>query len=125
MVTGTRAFDGKSQLSVASAILEKEPAPINTIKPMAPPALDHVIRKCLAKTADDRWQSAADIKHEIAWISQTSGEGSAIFAGPPKKEAWCASLLLRSRFRCWLQWACLPVTSALAVEFPAQLSARP
>jgi len=74
-------------MSVASAILEKEPSPIASLKPMAPPALDHVIRKCLAKTADDRWQSAADIKHEIAWISQTSGEGSAIFAGPPKKRS--------------------------------------
>src|SRR6201984_3651840 len=50
MLTGQKAFQGKSQLSVASAILEKEPAPISTIKPMTPPALDHVIRKCLAKT---------------------------------------------------------------------------
>jgi len=84
MVTGTRAFEGKSQLSVASAILEKEPAPISTIKPMTPPALDHVIRKCLAKTPDDRWQSAADIKHELAWISQTSAEAVAFSTGARK-----------------------------------------
>jgi serine/threonine protein kinase len=77
MVTGKRAFEGKSQLSVASAILEKEPAPISTIKPLTPPALDHVIRKCLAKAPDDRWQSSADIKHEISWISQSSAEGLA------------------------------------------------
>src|SRR5213594_1380948 len=64
-LTGQRAFPGKSQLSVASAILEKEPVPIASMKPMTPPVLDHVIRKCLAKTPDDRWQSAADIKHEI------------------------------------------------------------
>jgi Tol biopolymer transport system component len=85
MVTGKRAFEGKSQLSVASAILEKEPAPISTIKPMTPPALDHVIRKCIGKTPDDRWQSAADIKHELAWISQSSGDGLAGLAGRPKK----------------------------------------
>src|SRR5262249_31307777 len=62
MLTGHRAFEGKSQLSVVSAILEKEPAPISTLKPMTPPALDHVIRKCLAKIPEDRWQSVADIK---------------------------------------------------------------
>jgi eukaryotic-like serine/threonine-protein kinase len=49
MVTGHRAFEGKSRLSVASAILEKEPAPITTLKPLAPAALDHAIRNCLAK----------------------------------------------------------------------------
>src|SRR5438309_3535411 len=51
-LTGKRAFEGKSQLSVASAILEKEPVPIASMKPMTPPVLDHVIRKCLTKLAD-------------------------------------------------------------------------
>src|SRR5437764_1442632 len=46
MLTGQRAFQGKSQMSVASAILEKEPSPIASLKPMTPLALDHVIRKC-------------------------------------------------------------------------------
>src|SRR5437660_10632329 len=54
MVTGKRAFEGKSQLSVASAILEKEPEPISATKPMTPPALDHAIKKCLAKLPDER-----------------------------------------------------------------------
>src|SRR5438309_7854638 len=43
MLTGRRAFEGKSQLSVASAILEKEPEPISVVKPMTPPALDHAV----------------------------------------------------------------------------------
>jgi serine/threonine protein kinase len=47
MVTGKKAFEGKSQLG--SAILEKEPTPVSTLKPMTPPAVDHVIRSCLAK----------------------------------------------------------------------------
>jgi Tol biopolymer transport system component len=85
MVTGKRAFEGKSQLSVASAILEKEPAPMVTVKPLTPPALDHTIRKCLAKTPDDRWQSAADIKHELSWISQSSAEHAAVPVQPTKK----------------------------------------
>ena len=78
MLTGQKAFAGKSQLIVASAILEKEPAPISSIKPMTPPALDHVIRKCLAKDLEDRWQSAHDLKGELEWISQASQEAVAL-----------------------------------------------
>ena len=94
MLTGQKAFEGKSQFSVASAILEKEPAPINTIKPMTPPALDHAIRKCIAKSPEDRWQSAADIKHEISWISQSSADGSLSFAAGSKKSLWTGVLAL-------------------------------
>jgi len=54
MVTGHRAFEGKSHLSVASAILEREPAPISSIKPLTPRGLDHIIRRCLAKDPEDR-----------------------------------------------------------------------
>src|SRR5215470_2804761 len=78
MLTGQRAFEGRSQLSVASAILEKEPDPISSVKPMTPPALEHVVRKCLAKTLDDRWQSAHDLKGELEWISQASHEAVAL-----------------------------------------------
>ena len=74
MLTGKRAFDGKSQLSVASAILEKEPAPIRVTKPTTPPIFDHTIRRCLAKNPEERWQSASDIKGELLWISQSSDE---------------------------------------------------
>jgi len=62
MLTGQRAFQGKSQLSVASSILEKEPSPISTIKPfkpLTPPILDRAIRCCLAKDPEDRWQRPA------------------------------------------------------------------
>src|SRR5215468_9941631 len=57
MLTGKKAFEGTSQLSVASAILEREPAPISAIMPMTPPTLDHTLKKCLAKDPDERWQS--------------------------------------------------------------------
>jgi eukaryotic-like serine/threonine-protein kinase len=74
MLTGKRAFEGKSQLSVASAILEKEPAPISTVKPLTPPALDHAIKKCLAKLPDERWQSASDLASELKWISESGSQ---------------------------------------------------
>src|SRR5438309_2166408 len=70
MLTGQRAFQGKSQLTVASAILEKEPAPISTIKPLTPPALDGAIRRCLAKDVEDRWQTARDLLLELKWIAE-------------------------------------------------------
>ena len=68
MLTGQRAFQGKSQLSVASAILEKEPAPISSLKPLTPPSLDHAIRRCLAKDPEERWQTARDLALELKWI---------------------------------------------------------
>jgi serine/threonine protein kinase len=71
MLTGHRAFPGKSQLSVASAIMESEPAPIVSTKPLTPPALDRAIRRCLAKDPDDRWQTARDIAIELKWIAES------------------------------------------------------
>ena len=73
MVTGKRAFQGKSQLSVASAILEKEPEALGAVKPTAPAALDRAIRRCLAKDPEERWQSASDLASELKWLA---GDGS-------------------------------------------------
>jgi len=77
MVTGKRAFEGKSQLSVASAILEKEPPSVSSLKPLAPRALDYIVRRCLAKDPDDRWQSARDLALELKSISATDPSSSA------------------------------------------------
>jgi serine/threonine protein kinase len=70
MVSGKRAFDGKTQISVASAILEKDPAPLATLQPLTPPSLDRLISKCLAKDPDDRWQNAGDLVTELGWIAE-------------------------------------------------------
>jgi eukaryotic-like serine/threonine-protein kinase len=77
MVTGQRAFEGKSRLSVASAILEKEPASVTTLKPLTPPALDHAIRGCMAKDPDERWQTARDVSHELKWIGEAGSQTGA------------------------------------------------
>jgi len=68
MLTGKRAFEGKSQLSIASAILEKDPEPISVTQPLMPPALEHLVRTCLAKEPDERLQSAHDLKLQLQWI---------------------------------------------------------
>jgi Tol biopolymer transport system component len=69
MLTGKRAFAGKSQLSVASAVLEKDPDPISAVQPLTPPALEHLVRTCLAKDPDERFQSAHDLKLQLEWIT--------------------------------------------------------
>src|SRR6516165_5825859 len=74
MVTGQRAFTGKSQLSVASAILEKDPEPISRLQPMTPPALDRTIRVCLSKDPEDRWQTARDLLLELKWIADAGSQ---------------------------------------------------
>ena len=80
MATGKKAFEGKSQASLIAAILEREPAPISSLQPMTPPALDRVVKTCLAKDPEDRWQNAQDLKRELGWIadgvSETSGPAS-------------------------------------------------
>ena len=72
MMTGKRAFAGKSQISVMSAILEKEPEPVSAIQPRAPRALDHVIQRALAKEPNDRWQTARDLIHELRWSAESA-----------------------------------------------------
>src|SRR5271155_1724484 len=70
MVTGKRPFVGKTQLKVASAILEDEPERISTIQPLTPPALEHVIQACMAKEPENRWQTISDVKRELQWIKE-------------------------------------------------------
>jgi serine/threonine protein kinase len=77
MLTGKKAFEGKSQASLIAAILEREPSPVSSLQPLAPPALDRIVRKCLAKAPDDRWQSARDLRDELAWIRATPDASSA------------------------------------------------
>ena len=72
MATGKRAFEGKTKTSVVAAIVSGEPRPIAELQPLTPPALEHVIVKCLTKERDDRWQSAADIAEELRWIAQAT-----------------------------------------------------
>src|ERR1700726_403532 len=70
MATGARPFEGKSQISVASAILEKEPAPISAVQPLTPPAFEHIVTACLAKNPEDRFQTAHDVALQLKWIAQ-------------------------------------------------------
>src|ERR1700704_6444891 len=93
-ITGTRAFAGKSQISVASAILEKDPELVSKVQPMAPAALDHVVHDCLAKDPEARWQSAADVARGLRWVGSS---GSSVGPGP--------AIRSRRRWRTHGLWA--------------------
>src|SRR5690349_2316053 len=77
MATGRRAFEGKSQTSVIAAILEREPPPISSLQPMSPPAMDRVVKLCLAKDPDERIQSAHDVKLQLEWIREGGSQAGA------------------------------------------------
>jgi len=103
MVTGKHAFEGKSQISVASAILEKDPEPITKVQPMAPAAIDHVVNGCIAKEPDSRWQNAADIARELRWIGSGASGVSPVQSVAPRR-----------RVRERLLWAAV-ITALIAV----------
>jgi serine/threonine protein kinase/Tol biopolymer transport system component len=99
MATGKRAFEGKTMVSVAAAILEKEPEPITTIQPTMPPGLQHVAQGCLAKDPDSRWQSAADIVRELRWIAGSGSQTGAPALRSPSRRwreraVWGAALVV-------------------------------
>jgi eukaryotic-like serine/threonine-protein kinase len=73
MVTGKRPFEGASQVSVMSAILSSEPPPLSAVRPGTAPGLDRLVRRCLAKDPDARWQSASDLADELRWLAGGSG----------------------------------------------------
>jgi eukaryotic-like serine/threonine-protein kinase len=114
MITGKRAFEGKSQISVASAILEKEPEPITKAQPMAPPALDHVLQGCLAKEPEARWQSASDIGRELRWIATS---GSSVSPAP--------EIPLRAKRNPWLERGLWGALAALLLATVLWLVLRP
>ncbi len=74
MATGKRAFEGATQASLIAAILKEEPRPLSTLAPMTPPALDRLVRTCLAKDPDERYQSAHDILLELKWIAEAGSQ---------------------------------------------------
>ena len=96
MATGTPAFVGKSRASLIAAILSSEPQPMAVLQPMTPPALERVVKKCLAKDPDERWQSANDLSSELSWIAEGGGHTAGAAPLPTGKKtrealAWLVS----------------------------------
>jgi len=106
MATGKRAFAGKTQASVIASILASEPAPLSHLAPMTPPAVERLVRSCMAKEREDRIQSAHDVKLQLEWIAEAGSQ-----AGIP------APLVARRRVSQRLAWTVAAVAAAAAIAF--------
>ena len=103
MATGKNAFSGATQASLVSAIMTSEPAPISTIQPMSPPGLDRVVKTCLAKDRENRWQNARDVGLELRWVEQDLDRPKASAAGGGTRFRWLTHAV----------WATVAITLAL------------
>ena len=106
MATGKKAFDGKSQAALISSILKDEPPAVSASAPMTPPALDRVVKTCLSKDPEDRFQTAHDIKLQLQWIAEGGSQ-----AGLP------APVAHRRKSREKLAWALAAAAAAAALVF--------
>src|SRR5260221_7194480 len=99
MLTGRKAFEGKSHASLIGAIMHAEPQPLSTVSPTIPPPLDRIVTKCLAKDPDARWQSARDLVDELKWIAgsgASTASATAISLAPAKRPsslAWAVAAI--------------------------------
>lgn len=96
MVTGTKAFDGKSQVLLISAIATAEPPPLSRVRPDTPPALEFVVKTCLEKDPAHRWQDVRDVVAELRWITEGGGDadvGLAAGTASRGRRAWVRPVL--------------------------------
>jgi Tol biopolymer transport system component len=93
MAAGKRPFDGRTQASIVAAILAKEPPPISELIPLTPPAFERLVKTCIAKDPDDRWQTAHDVKLQLKWIAE--GGSAAGVAAP---------VIAHRKHREWTAW---------------------
>jgi Tol biopolymer transport system component/predicted Ser/Thr protein kinase len=111
MITGQKAFAGKSQASLIASILKETPAPVSQAQPLAPPMLEQVIDQCLQKEPEDRWQTAGDLRRALQWIVEGGSQ-----AGVPvkvsrrrkRREAVLTGLVvlltLATAYLAWTAW---------------------
>jgi Tol biopolymer transport system component/tRNA A-37 threonylcarbamoyl transferase component Bud32 len=105
MATGQKAFTGKTQASLIGAILHTEPPPISSVQPLAPQPLDRVVKTCLAKDPEDRWQTAHDVKLQLRAIAEAGSQAGVTPAAVP----------IRPRARVQILWLTNAATFAAAI----------
>jgi eukaryotic-like serine/threonine-protein kinase len=120
MTTGRKAFDGRSPASLVAAIMHAHPPAISSLQPMAPPLLDHVVSRCLAKDRDERWQTASDLKRELEWIAQSLRGSIAALSPAP---ATSLSSWRRAAYGASVVAIALATASGYLLTRPAQTSA--
>jgi Tol biopolymer transport system component/predicted Ser/Thr protein kinase len=128
MATGKRAFEGKTQASVIGAIMSIDPPLISSLQPMTPPALDRVVKKCLAKEPDNRWHAIKDLCDEVKWIAESGSQAGAATApaGPASKNrrktlVWGAVSLLACAIIGMTVWILKPAPPRPVTRFTLSL----
>ena len=127
MLTGRRAFDGDSAASVRAAILQHEPPPASSLQPLAPTAIDDIVRRCLAKNPDERWQTASDVIHELKHVFESMVQART--QAPPRAGVptagqawrWVAGILIAvlTGFAVWIiagglqRWSARPLSGQI------------
>jgi Tol biopolymer transport system component len=115
MLSGQRAFEGRTQASVIARILEGKPASLASVQPPVSPALERLVTTCLAKDPDQRWQSAADLRRQLEWLQEGGSQ-----VGLP------AMVRSRRRLRETVAWALAAVLFLSTVGLSAmQFMNRP
>jgi eukaryotic-like serine/threonine-protein kinase len=114
MATGKRAFEGKTAASAMAAVLERDPAPISSLQPTTPPGLDRLVKTCLDKDPDERWQTAHDVKLQLRQISD--GGSHAGLTGSSSAIVLPAAPMNNRRYLRWVRGA-LTIAAAMVVGF--------
>src|SRR3984957_13373546 len=114
MATGKRPFSGKSQISLASSILESDPEPVTKLKAQTPAVFEHVVTTCLQKNPEERYLAAHDIKLELNWIAADKSSGASV---PPR--------IAPSRGRERLSWAAVLLTAIILAAAAAMFFYHP
>ncbi|HET6373649.1 MAG TPA: protein kinase, partial [Candidatus Polarisedimenticolia bacterium] len=114
MFTGRKAFEGQSQASLIASVMGGEPPALSTFQPMTPPAFERLVRTCLAKDPEKRWQTAHDVKLQLQWIAEGGSQ-----AGVP------APVLARRKGRELVAWIAAGVFAALCLTMAIRAWTRP
>ena len=101
MLAGKGAFCGTSAADIMSAILKEDPAHLVEVNRQIPPAVERIVRHCLEKNPEERFQSAQDVKIQLEWIEERA----------PAKQ----------RTGRWGRWPALLVIAALAIALAASI----
>ena len=130
MVTGRRAFEAASAAGLVAAIVDHEPPPVASLQPLTPPVLDRLVRRCLAKSPDDRPDTAHDVAEELRWMREPDPQAQPT-AVVPRRGAWrtaswavvlAAACILSGAASVWLfqpRMVAPPVVHALLDVRPA------
>ncbi|HEY0158087.1 MAG TPA: protein kinase [Thermoanaerobaculia bacterium] len=115
MATARRAFQGRTRASLIASILATEPEPVTAVQPAFPASLDRVVRTCLAKDPDERFQSVHDVKLALQWLTDAT-----VVRGAAPRRSWAG----------WITAGVLAValaaaTGLLARDWMARRDAKP